>query len=651
MMKFPRILLFIFLCALPLLVLAYFLTPGIIHHRQKLTLEEKLILNETRNRQSAIIQELTNALDNDPYSFRLHYYFVFYYSQLDDRNAKLSKVGVEHFFGKDPGSYYEKLIFSTNNSEREIGYFGTAFLMLRRNSGNAGAALELTSKIVSDNAFVHLLLADIHDALFDITTVQKELLTAHSEAADLIINKKLFDFYYVNNLYEQAFMLMKDLSYDHLQVNIHKRRKVAQSVSLRAWLTETYAPFYYQVTRAATLMALVIFFVWFIFIFWLDVFREVKAYHLLLLLLIAVVFNPLCVFFYDLVHLWLDAEPETFIYFVGVVGLLEESMKIIPLVILLLFVKPKSVSAFEFFVLSAISALVFATMENILYLNNYYDVSIASVRSGITALLHLGTTAIATYGFMLYHYRKKSFWWIPVTFVIAVFLHGIVDTFFTNYFSFFVYVIMVPLSFIWSSIANNSLNISPRFDAGINFRMERSVAFFIMGFIVVLIAEMMATDLKYDDDFAQRNYLSSINAVGPLVLIFAFNLSRIELAENHWSFLDIGGVRSMGGKNQFSAMKFSAVLINAMGNPDAVRKATFTVGEKRISDEGDVSFLVINESTDEWMLLFFKEEEDNFYDFNVMAMLHLIPGHELPVNGFAKKSFPFYGIYKIQPIH
>jgi len=182
------------------------------------------------------------------------------------------------------------------------------------------------------------------------------------------------------------------------------------------------------------LAAVLILGIWLVFLRGLDVFEPERLHALAITLGLGMGAGIVCAIPYDLVHLVLGLSPDDSVsgsltYCVLVVGLIEETIKLVPLLVVIRWTgwvdEPVDVAIY-----GATSALGFAFVENLMYFDPDQLVSIHA-RAFSATVLHMALTTIAAYGLILARGREQTrartvrvaLGW----FMVAVVVHGLYD--------------------------------------------------------------------------------------------------------------------------------------------------------------------------------------------------------------------------------
>jgi RsiW-degrading membrane proteinase PrsW (M82 family) len=216
--------------------------------------------------------------------------------------------------------------------------------------------------------------------------------------------------------------------------------------------------------------ALFICLTWFVFFWRVDIFeQEPIAFSLTALAL-----GGLSTFFVfplgDALYAWnavrLNGQAlNDLIYSVLHVGVVEEAVKLAPVFLILLFTRQVN-EPIDLIIYGSLSALGFATVENVLYFTSY-GLNIAYTRFLSSTVLHMAMTGFVCYCWARARYiRVRSpVWAIGFGFLMSSVAHGLYDYFLIGPFKFdyLSVAILLVLAVAFGRMINNSLNFSPFF--------------------------------------------------------------------------------------------------------------------------------------------------------------------------------------------
>lgn len=224
-------------------------------------------------------------------------------------------------------------------------------------------------------------------------------------------------------------------------------------------------------------------------------------------------------------------------FYVFKVGLVEEISKLIFAIIALkFFIKGKE--PVDYVVHGAAAALGFATVENVLYLNQY-GVDVIRGRASFSALIHMCCTAVPMYFYarntFLGNKNDIPFYNMVGGLAIATILHGLYD--FSLEMSgpaiilmLIVYLVSLEL---WLTCINNMLNISPHFKKNITPNTAGIQKLLMIGFISLSFIELIYSLALHNWDFAYvRGFIYIPIGAVFLVMLVTTKLSKIRLIPN-----------------------------------------------------------------------------------------------------------------------
>lgn len=641
-MKIPFNLRFLLFGILPLFVLSYFIvisfspkgfpdreTQFSFYHRHELNLEAA----------SFAFEELKENFD-DAY---LHRQFLNYYVLLDDRNRKLLSDEVDKSIGI-PTEYYKKLSGDSDPKKSAIGYFGYWKLCLRlKNSISNLQEFSRSDSVKGEIPFINELRGDywvkVNNSKATIYYYQEWKLGTN----DLDLKRKLA----IAAFHSKSEEIFVEIIHDEDVKNDSELFPYIRSYlfikNKTEWLRSIPFQFFKLNDSVVVINAVVIFFVWMIFLVYIDRFKDLRFVFHFICLVVATLSIPLVITMYDTWYFSKHSGYEENIFQENfITGLFEETVKFIfPLLIVLIF-KHKLDSPFSVISLFSISALVFATFENMLYFGNYHDLTIVSLRGLYSITSHLCAGTIAGYGYIKWKFANKSFLWIPVTFFIAILIHMMYDVI-ANSFVFYLNIpFVIIVLFAMVSIFNNALNNSPRFDHTKEAVLNHSGAILIAGLSMVILCEFASNSFRYGAVIGSSTYFQSLLSYGWLILVFASPVSNFKLVKNKWSFIDLGGMKTFDNlSNEIREIQVTPISSNASSYRLKILGTIRANSEKKW-------FHCLQEETGEYYLVNFKEEGDHLIDHKII--LYVLKAEKEIPHAFNAKSYPYLGMVFSSPI-
>lgn len=230
-----------------------------------------------------------------------------------------------------------------------------------------------------------------------------------------------------------------------------------------------------------------------------------------------------------------------FTFSVGGIGVIEESVKLIPFLLILWFTniirKP-----IDYIIVASACGLGFAVLENLMYISGYGLEAIHS-RALTSSVAHMACSGIVAYGFVLCKYRwKNQYWLIPVFFILAALAHGFYDFWLFNNHAkivtlfFFLLLIVVYYSFIGNALNQSVDETEPermqRFDS------VRITSVFAGAMILLFTFEYIASTAVYGTHFSTNSAEKAFLAGGYLVFFLSIRISRLRIEPQRWVKID-----------------------------------------------------------------------------------------------------------------
>lgn len=217
------------------------------------------------------------------------------------------------------------------------------------------------------------------------------------------------------------------------------------------------------------LISFLISYTWYRYLTWLDPFEREKlgweiGFFLLASLGTFLTF-PLSNFVISATGVRLDGTLWNDWWYCAVgIGLVEESVKLLPLVLLLLFTKQCN-EPFDLILYGSLSALGFAFVENTIYLENTQLYAVGG-RLLFASVAHMFFTSIIAYAMAMARHRGRSMLlYGAIGLVLASAAHGFYDLWLITPNGAFALTLVFYLGSIhlWVAMKNNLVNLSPHY--------------------------------------------------------------------------------------------------------------------------------------------------------------------------------------------
>lgn len=286
------------------------------------------------------------------------------------------------------------------------------------------------------------------------------------------------------------------------------------------------------INAAGFFAAFIILCFWMFFLRKMDIYEPEKWHHLIITFLLSIVcmhlLYPAHDFLWDILEYNRPSNPVSdFGYLTVSVGMVEEFVKILPVLIMLKFSKGIN-EPFDYILYASVSALGFAFVENIGYFGDQELGNIA-IRGFQCCLVHIAFSSTVAYGLMLGKYRKNynKYGIFILFFVIASAFHGFYDFWLMDWwaveYDWVSSITTLVLLHLWVTYANNTLNISNFYHPEVQFKTDwiKYLAFTI--FVAILMLSYTIVSFNYG--WWYGNHHLTLSAFDLLLVVSYFALS------------------------------------------------------------------------------------------------------------------------------
>lgn len=282
--------------------------------------------------------------------------------------------------------------------------------------------------------------------------------------------------------------------------------------------------------------------IWLDYILKLDIYEKEKKRYVIAVFILGAASAFLTFPLYDFartVGFSLNGKPlNDFLYCVFGIGLIEESVKFIPIILLLW--RGKAINEpYDFILYASVSALGFAFAENVLYLKNR-GIEIILARTFYATVAHMTFSSTIAYGIVLYKYLRPHIFYpifIGIFFLIAITSHGFYNFWLLNpivsKFSAFTTLFFLITVHIWFTMKNNLINLSNFYDENrpinneeIQFQLARNLLG-VVGFLYVYVG--LTDNVYYANQLLYKAYF----VYGYVIIYLAVNLSKYTVVKGY----------------------------------------------------------------------------------------------------------------------
>jgi len=297
-----------------------------------------------------------------------------------------------------------------------------------------------------------------------------------------------------------------------------------------------------KVNPIGTTAAFLIAFIWLFYIRKLDIFEPERWRYVFLTFLLGAIFIELVYPLTDILNIYLEFDlngnpiNDFFYCFIGI-GMVEELVKAIPLVIIVTLTKEAD-EPYDFILYASASSLGFAFIENISYIEAS-ELQNINARMLTASVAHMSFSSAVAYGFLLskFVYQKHRFLIVLSFFVIASLAHGFYDFWLINEWA-LTYSGMTVIFFIgtvhlWFIMKNNAINISNYFDAKIRMNNDSLKNYLILSLVFVLMFSYSGIAATRGKEAAMTFLFSQVLGYMYFILYLTYSFSRFDVVRGY----------------------------------------------------------------------------------------------------------------------
>ncbi len=300
-------------------------------------------------------------------------------------------------------------------------------------------------------------------------------------------------------------------------------------------------------TLKGFLLALIITLVWGYFLWKIDIHDKAHIFLLSGIFFLGILTSFFTFYLSDWLTVQFDfsltgAIWNDLAYSIIGIGLIEEFVKILPLLLILGFTRWVN-QPFDYLLMASCSALGFAFVENIQYFQEGAEGTIIG-RTIMSTVFHMIASSVVAYSLVRVFYRNTK---IPALliflfhWVLAAFMHGLYNflLFHGNIIAFlFNLILLIFYVRVWTILLNNCLNNSSLFDYQTN-RYFDAIRFNTIVFLSGILAlDYLVTGWNEGASTANGAIWKMIISGGFMIGVLGINLSRFDLIPGFWRKLE-----------------------------------------------------------------------------------------------------------------
>ena len=288
-------------------------------------------------------------------------------------------------------------------------------------------------------------------------------------------------------------------------------------------------------------------FLWIVYLRKLDIYEPEKWRYIIIVFIVSCItiwaVFPISSFINSLGFV-LNGEPvNDFLYCVFSIGMVEELVKLVPV---LIFISNKKMfnESYDYLFYASVSALGFAFIENILYINSSELYSVIG-RLLMASVAHMTFSTTILYGVLLVRKRIIS---IPkpiiysVFFLLASLSHGFYDFWLINpwasqYQAITMLFFLITIH-IWFTMLNNALNISKFYNRSTPLQVDKLKAYLIYSLLFLFMSAFLVMHIIHGKQSAMQFFWGNLFAFGYFFIYIIYSHNRFKIVRGYMAPID-----------------------------------------------------------------------------------------------------------------
>lgn len=477
-------------------------------------------------------------LKKNRYDYRSIYKIHILYQRIDEKRTLYWLNRILPDYHLDDSDTYEKLLTDTIEKNRDLGSYGMAVMQLLHYHEPEKAKEFLDGLIDKNKEFVNYLyaLTTTNDSLIE-SYLKKEIELSDSPEEAL---SYLTHSYHFQSRFNEIEKIIQDKRLENFVPN-----NIKMDIAFRTFHFADY--FFYRCVQVFNGTSLFTFFccmfilaLWFYFLYTLDVFELEKRKWIITTVLAGAFMGLVCVYLYDVIDIYTpfttgQSTLQDFLYSVFVIGGIEETVKIIPLLLLIAFTKEVN-EPMDYVFFATLSALGLSIQEDFMYFNSE-SADVIYSRGIYTSLTHICDSSIIAYSLVLakYYYKKSQALFFVVGFLLACITHGIYDFFIINIDIWIIpFFILLFQAWLFAHIVNNCLNNSPFFDQNKKLDISRLAVIVSGGLLLLMTIVFLYISIYINEEYAIGKFFYSLIFFSYPLYFLSICIHKIDLFPSHW---------------------------------------------------------------------------------------------------------------------
>lgn len=484
-----------------------------------------------------LIKTYYDLTTQDVSNYKNHYKFLYYYFRLRSQDSTKVPFSLERITIK-----YNGFLNSNDVELQNIGSWGFSFIYYYLNQPEK--SFDFLLNVTPNSPYVNYLLGNYYfyydwQKSNNYYNQEINLFPSNEVAYEKKSNLLLF--------YDQldSLELLINSSPPNYEVgNSIKRQVFLKKGYWMDYIKEVFNRFLYTLNWTGLFGAFIILLVWLVYLLKLyqnKIKFDVRIYIVLFLGMLFAFGTSILSdinkykFFFDLNGELLN----DFIYCIVGIGMVEELVKIIPLLLVMKFYS-KKLQPIDILVFASVSALGFAFIENIIYFD-LGGIRTIQGRALTATVVHMFNSSIIAYGLIISKYGKKKNTLLQflLYFFIAAFTHGFYDFWLINtqavQFNFITFIWLLMCMILWVSMINNCINNSFSLKNNWKYQPKKTNTFLLFGLSLVFLIEYILVGIEYGAQVANLELQKDISSGLFLLLFLTLSLSKFDYIPNYWA--------------------------------------------------------------------------------------------------------------------
>lgn len=358
----------------------------------------------------------------------------------------------------------------------------------------------------------------------------------------------LIELYYTQNRYDDLYALLKEKDARKYFPNQLKRNLYLSHLNFFGYFKAVFAHTYQNLNFISFIGALLVMIFWLFYLRKIDIYEPEKWRSIILIFILGVLFSEVTFLLSDISVMFTRFHLNggilnDLLYCIIGIGVIEEFVKILPVIIILKYTKSIN-EPVDYIVYGSVSALGFAFAENLLYFNSYGPQIIVG-RALTAVVFHMFLTSLAAYGLMLNKYKSSKGLLTDFAkfFLLAAIIHGLYDFWLINHqvssFGILSIIILVFCFSVFNTLISNSLSNSEFFDEHIHLNRRKLQNYLIYSLSAVLMFQYLVISFKFGHESGWLSLKSSLRSGGYLIIFISANLGTISIKHKNWKPLQV----------------------------------------------------------------------------------------------------------------